>query len=64
MYNLLMGYSDCTGPRPGMGPMSMGSNQLCRTVHTTLGEGQGPGPIVSYCATPVQVTIPYSVIKP
>ena len=25
----------------------------CRNVHTSSGRGQGPGPIVSYCASPV-----------
>ena len=39
----------------GMAPGLIGSNKLCRSVHTApkQGQGQGPGPIVSYCATPV-----------
>ena len=64
----LMGYSHCMGPGPGMGPGSMGSTKLCRSVHTALRQGQGPGPIASYCATPipllVPVPVPCSVIKP
>ena len=28
------GCSYCTGPGPGMGQRSMGSNKLCRSVHT------------------------------
>ena len=35
----------------GTGTGSMGSNILCRNVHTGLSQGQGPGLIVSYCAS-------------
>ena len=34
-----------------MGPGSMGANTLCRDVHIGLRQGQGPGSIVSYCAS-------------
>ena len=46
-----MVYSHCMGL--GIGPGSMRSNILCRKVNTGLRQGQGPGPIVSYCASPV-----------
>ena len=32
---------------------SVGSSILCRNVDTGPRQGQGPGPIVSYCASPV-----------
>ena len=58
MHIRLLGYSHCMGPGPGMGPGSMGSIKLCRSVHTALRHGQGPGPIISYCATPIPCTGP------
>ena len=55
-----MGFSHCTGSgqgmEPGTGPGSIGPSKLCRNVHTASRQGQGPGPIVSYCATPVPCT--------
>ena len=55
-----MVYSHCIGPgpetEPSIGPGSMGSNISCRNVHTGLKQGQGPLPIVFYCASPVSCT--------
>ena len=55
-----MVHSNCTVTRPGMeqglGLGSMGSSILCRNVHNSPRLGQGPGPIVSYCACTVPCT--------
>ena len=48
------------GKGPGTGQGSMGSNILCRSVHTCLRQGQGPGPIVSYYVSSLPCTIPGS----
>ena len=53
----IMVYSHFTGTGPGTD--SMGSNILCRYVHTGL--RQRLRPIVSYCASPVQCTGPVPV---
>ena len=37
----------------GQGLVSMGSNILCRNVHTGPRQGHGLGAIVSYCASPI-----------
>ena len=54
----VMVYSHWTGPGPdmglGIGPGFIGSIISYRNVHTGLRQGQGPGPIVSYCASPMQ----------
>ena len=54
------------GHEPGMG--SMRSNELRRNIHTGPRQGQGLGPIVSYCASPIPVppivSVPCSVNKP
>ena len=36
----------------------MESVVLCRNVHTGLRQGQGPGPIISYCTSAVSFTGP------
>ena len=41
-----------------LGTGSLGSNKLCRIVHTALRQRQGPVPSVSYCATPLSCTGP------
>ena len=45
------------GLEPGMGPGTgsglMGSITLHRNVHTGTSQGQGPGPFVSYCKSPI-----------
>ena len=61
----VMVYSHCTEPGPetgpGMTPGSMGSNILCRNVHTGPRQGQVPEPINSYYARPVLCTSPSPV---
>ena len=51
--------SHYTGPGlvmgQGTGLGSMGSNILCRNVHTGPRQGEGPGSIVSYCTRPILV---------
>ena len=34
---------------------------ICRSVHIGLGQGQGLGPIVSYCASPIYCTAPVHI---
>ena len=57
---ILLVYSHCIGPGPEMGPSigpgSMGSNISCSNVHTGLKQGQGPRPIVFFCASSVACT--------
>ena len=44
----------------------MENTVCCGNVHTSLRQGQGPGPIVSYCAVsfPVLVPVPCCVTAP
>ena len=44
------------GQRHGMGSGSIGSNIIYRNVHAGLKQEQGPGPIVSYFASPITCT--------
>ena len=53
-----MVFSHYTGKGLGMGLGSMGSNILCRNVHTCPRQGQVLGPILSYCANPVPSSAP------
>ena len=46
------------GQVQGMGLGAMGTNMLCRNVHTGLRQGKESGSIVSYCADPVPCTCP------
>ena len=50
---LLMVYSYCTGTglATGQGSVSINSNILCKNVHSDSRRGQGPGPLLSYCAS-------------
>ena len=47
-----------SGTGPGLGMGSMGSDTLCRNVHTGLRLIQGSGPIVTYSAGPILCTYP------
>ena len=53
-------YSHYTGTGPGMqwglGTGPVVSNILCRNINTSLRQEQGPGPIVSYCASSIPCT--------
>ena len=64
----LMVYSHCMRPGPGIeqgtGLRLMGSNILCRNVHTGPRQGQGPEPIVSCCASPVPCSAPGPCPRP
>ena len=46
------------GGGQGLWMGSMGSNMSWRNIHIGLKQGQRPGPIVSYCASPVLCTNP------
>ena len=54
----VMAYSDCT--RTGLGQDREWEKDQWRNVHTGLRQGQGPGCIVSFCASSVPCTGPVS----
>ena len=60
------GTGNGNGTGAGTGAGSMGSNILCRNVHTGLRQGQGPEPIIFYCTSPIPapplVWVPWSSV--
>ena len=56
--NRLMVYSHCMGTRQGPLQGPNGKCSIMQNVHTGLGQGQVPRPIVSYCASLIPCTAP------
>ena len=61
----MMAYSDCPGMEQGtgqgLGTGSTVSEILSRKVQTGLRQIQGPGPIVSYCGSPIPCAVYHAV---
>ena len=51
-------YGNGKGQVQGMGLGLMNPNVWCRNVHIGPTHGKKPGPIVSYCAGPLPVSVP------